>query len=82
MINDDSRSYKAYEEDALAHIEKLAERFPKRSINELKALIEEFDNYEEVLKELDRKEISKENYRMAEEQVVPLETFNLPNIPI
>jgi hypothetical protein len=82
LINDDSRSYKAYEEGALAHIENLAERFPKRSINELKALIEEFDNYEEVLKELERKEISKENYRMAEEQVVPLETFNLPNIPI
>jgi hypothetical protein len=51
-------------------------------VHELKALIEEFDNYEETLKELESKEMAKEHHKMAEEEVVPLETFSLPNIPI
>lgn len=66
MINDDSKSYKAYEESVLAQIEKLAEQFPKRSIHELKALIEEFDSFEQVFKELESKEMSKEHHKMAE----------------
>jgi cytidylate kinase len=40
LINENGNSYRAYEEDILEQISKLADKFPKKNVKELKGLIE------------------------------------------